>query len=362
MKRIIVSVTNDLVTDQRVFKVCKTLNELGFDILLIGRELPNSLIIFRPYQTFRFHLFFNKGFLFYAEYNMRLFLKLLFTKKDILLAIDLDTLLPNFIISKIFNKELIYDSHELFTEVPELINRPFIQTIWRKIEEFTLPKIKNCITVSDSIATYYDNKYSHKFKVIRNVPVYKNISSSKKTTLNTKIIIYQGALNVGRGIELLINSMAYLENVQLQIIGSGDIENELKTLTKQLNLSNKVVFLGKIIPEELQYITPNADLGVSLEEDLGLSYRYCLPNKIFDYIQAEIPILIADLPEMNAIVKNYQVGEILVERNPKSLALQIKTLLKKDENHFRKNLEIAKKELIWEKESEKLIEIFKNLD
>ena len=163
MKRILISVTNDLATDQRVHKVCETLQEFGFDILLIGRKLPNSLPVNRNYKTTRMNLIFNKGFLFYTEYNLRLFLKLLFTKKDILLANDLDTLLPNFLISRIQNTKLVYDSHELFTEVPELINRPKVQSVWLRIEKTILPKLKNCYTVCQSIADYYNTKYDTSF-------------------------------------------------------------------------------------------------------------------------------------------------------------------------------------------------------
>ncbi len=135
MKRIIVSVTNDLTTDQRVAKVCDTLTKMGFSVLLIGRKLKNSENINRNYKIVRFRLLFNKGFLFYAEYNLRLFFKLLFLKKDVLLSNDLDTLLPNYLIHKIFKTKLVYDSHELFTEVPELTNRPFVQKFWLTIEK-----------------------------------------------------------------------------------------------------------------------------------------------------------------------------------------------------------------------------------
>jgi len=175
LRRIVVSVTNDLVTDQRVYKVCKSLQKLGFDILLIGRQLKNSPPIERPYKTYRMRLLFNKGFLFYAEYNLRLFFKLLFTKKDILLSNDLDTLLPNYIISKLQKKKLVYDSHELFTEVPELINRPRVQNIWIGIEKRILPNLKICYTVCQSIADYYDKKYGTNFKVIRNLPEIKKV-------------------------------------------------------------------------------------------------------------------------------------------------------------------------------------------
>ena len=361
MKRIIISVTNDLVTDQRVSKVCNTLKELGFDILLIGRKLPNSLPLDRPYKTYRMSLLFNKGFLFYTEYNIRLFLKLLFTKKDILLANDLDTLIPNYLISRFLNKKILYDSHELFTEVPELINRPRVQKVWLKIEKNILPKLKNCYTVCQSIADYYNDKYNTDFKVIRNLPEKSKIEVTKFPfdVENKKIILYQGSLNIGRGLELMIDTMQYLENSIFVIVGDGDITNQLKQQVVDLKMEDKVKFLGKLTPKELKSITPQANLGISIEEDLGLNYRFVLPNKIFDYIQAEIPILVSDLPEMRQIVDNHKVGEIIIDRNPIELANQIKEILKKN---YSVNLQSAKKVLIWSQEKEKLKAILNHLN
>ena len=191
MQRIVVSVTNDLITDQRVHKVCSTLVGMNFDVLLIGRKLQSSLPLSRNYKTSRMKLLFNSGFLFYAEYNFRLFFRLLFLKKDILLSNDLDTLLPNFLISKLLRKKLVYDSHELFTEIPELIDRPRVQYFWRKIERMTLPKVKNCYTVSSSIASYYKDTYDSDFEVIRNVP-YKKSNNSEPvlaSLTNTKRLL-----------------------------------------------------------------------------------------------------------------------------------------------------------------------------
>ncbi|MCA1760901.1 MAG: hypothetical protein LC658_14130, partial [Bacteroidales bacterium] len=120
-KRIIVSVTSDLVSDNRVHKTCTTLGEMGFEVLLVGRKLAGSQPLSpRNYQTKRIKLFFNKGPLFYACFNFRLFCLLLFSKCDLLLSNDLDTLPANFLASKLKNKPLVYDSHEFFTEVPEL--------------------------------------------------------------------------------------------------------------------------------------------------------------------------------------------------------------------------------------------------
>ncbi len=361
MPKIIVSVTNDLTTDQRVHKVCNSLTNQGFAVTLLGRKLKNSPKLYRNYTTKRFKLLFNKGFLFYAEYNLRLFFYLLFKKKDFILSNDLDTLLANYLVSRTQKTKLVYDSHELFTEVPELINRPKTQKIWLKIEKFILPKLINCYTVCDSIATYYNKKYQTNFKVIRNVPVLTKIDSNYQFPFapkDKKIIIYQGALNIGRGIELLINTMNYLENTIFVIIGTGDIENQLKLRVKDNNLNDKVIFLGRVNPNELKNITPKADLGISLEEDLGLNYHFALPNKIFDYIHSEIPVLVSDLPEMKKIVNNYKIGEIAIEREPEKLAKQLKNILKTPKSYYSKNLRKAKKSLNWQEESKKLQDIF----
>ncbi|CAL2078347.1 Glycosyltransferase involved in cell wall bisynthesis [Tenacibaculum sp. 190524A02b] len=360
MKKIIVSVTNDITTDQRVAKVCNTLHNLGYEILLIGRKLPTSKLLNRKYKTKRFNLLFNNGFLFYAEYNIRLLLFLLFTKKDLLFSNDLDTLLPNFIISKLQRKQLIYDSHELFPEIPELIQRPFVKKVWEKLESIILPKLKNCLTVSQSIADFYNDKYETDFKVLRNVPVKKEVQKGvfPFDTQNKKIIIYQGAVNLGRGIELMVNSMHYLKGFIFVIAGVGDVINEIKTLVNEKNLNNSVFFLGRLSPKDLKKITPLADLGMSLEEDLGLSYRYSLPNKLFDYIQAEIPVITSDLPEMRNIVSSYTIGQVVIDRTPESIAKQIESIT--NEN-YSNNLKKAKNELIWENEEIVLKNILNNL-
>lgn len=335
------------------------MQELGFDVLLIGRKLPNSLPLNRNYKTARMNLIFNKGILFYAEYNLRLFLKLLFTKKDILLANDLDTLLPNFLISRLQNKKLVYDSHELFTEVPELINRPKTQKVWLKIENAIIPKLTNCYTVCQSISDYYNDKYNTRFKVIKNLPIKSEFSEKKTVKNEDKKIIYQGALNLGRGIELMIQSMQYLDNTQFIIVGDGDISKKLKQQVEELKLQNKVQFLGRKSPEELKKITLQATIGISFEEDLGLNYRYALPNKIFDYIHAEIPILVSDLPEMKRVIIDYSVGEILTEREPKLIAQQIQKIFKND---YQEALIKAKNELNWSTEKEKIKTIFQSLN
>ena len=360
-KKIIVSVTNDLVADNRVHKVCTTLVNMGFDILLAGRRLPQSLPLTpRNYSTKRFRLLFKRGPLFYAEYNLRLYCFLLFSNFDVLLSNDLDSLPANFLISTFLKKPLVYDSHEYFTEVPELINRPRVQKIWKWLEQKMVPHIKHAYTVCNSIAKIYSEEYGVPFRVVRNVPIAFTPENQhpKQTTKN--IILYQGAVNVGRGLEKAILSMEYIENAELLIVGEGDIKAHLEKLAEGRNLHDKVKFTGKLPLEELSKLTPKADLGLSIEEDLGLNYRYALPNKLFDYIQARVPVLVSNLPEMAAIVNHYKIGEITESLEPEKLAKRITETLNNAEKRkiWKQNLATAAKELTWENEEKVIREIF----
>lgn len=358
-KRIIISVTNDLVSDNRVHKVCSSLQNMGFEILLMGRKLPGSLPVKRSYDTKRFKLLFNKGAGFYAEYNVRLFLFLLFAKADVFLSNDLDSLTANFVAAKLRRKTLVYDSHEYFTEVPELIHRPKVQRIWEWLESKMLPKIKYAYTVCNSIAQVYLTKYGVDFKVVRNIPVAKTYHQ-KETRAKNKTILYQGAVNIGRGLEQAILAMEFVKGAKLVIAGDGDIKSQLEKLVADKKLNDSVEFTGRLSLEKLAELTPQADLGLSIEEDLGLNYRYALPNKLFDYIQAQVPVLVTNLPEMVAIVEKFRIGEITNSLQPENLATKINDALNNTSKRkiWHENLKTAATELTWEKEEKVLREIY----
>lgn len=356
-KRIIICVTNNLLTDQRVFRVSKFLLQQGYDIQLVGRKIFEEKPNLDKVRIKLFTLWFNQGALFYANYNIRLFFFLLFRKFDIVLANDLDTLPASFVVSKIKRKILVYDSHEYFTQVPELVDRPFQQGVWLWFERWIVPKLEFAYTVCQSIADEYKKMYGTNFSVIRNVPEKKE----KINHLNkNRVLIYQGALNKDRGIELMIDTMQYLENTVLWIVGIGDVEEELIKRVNDYNLNAKVVFLGKISPKQLHNITSKASIGLSLEKDVGLNYHYTLPNKLFDYIQAQIPVLVSNLCEMKNIVNHYGIGEILYERTPQNTAKVLEQMLASIEKNtvWKNNLKKAASELVWENESEKLLQLF----
>ena len=358
---------NDLVTDNRVHKVAVSLKKMGFEPLLIGRLLPESHQVERDYQTHRMKLVFRTGPLFYFEYNLRLFFRLLKTRVDVLVANDLDTLPANFLAAKIKRKPLVYDSHEYFTEVPELIGRPVVRSIWIGLEKLLVPRVNVAYTVCDSIAEVYHDLYQVDFKVVRNLPVCSKtekithpMASSHRMSNSSKIILYQGALNLGRGIEAAIRAMQYLEETELWLAGDGDLTDQLKQLVSELKLGGKVKFLGRLPLAELSRITRKADLGISLEEDLGLNYRFALPNKLFDYIQAGVPVLVSNLPEMKRIVEHYQIGVIAETHQRKELAGLFKTALDDQEKRtvWKQNLLMAAKELCWENEEEVLMQVY----
>lgn len=365
--KVYISVTNDIVTDQRVNKIALSLQKLRAEIIIVGRKIKRKTIITGiPDKHKLLRLLFNKGPLFYAEYNIRLFFFLLFKKVDLLVANDLDTLPANYLVSRIRKKRLVYDSHEYFTEVPELVGRGFVRRVWSGIEKRILPKIKYSYTVCESIARIYSEKYNIDMHVVRNLPLY--IRELPKPGINIrqaneKIIIYQGSLNLARGLELAIQAMKFTDNAKLVIIGDGDITADLQQLADKYELHNKVLFYGRMPYDELMAYTAQADLGISLEEKKGLNYYYALPNKLFDYIQARIPVLVSDFPEMAKIVNDYGIGFTVNTSDPRQLSSVFKEMTENQDKRkiWKQNLEKAAEKLCWEKEEKRLLEIYSKI-
>ena len=369
-KKIIISVTNDLSTDQRVKKVCGTLNAMNYDILLIGRKRHRSLKLKRPYQTKRMRLVFNKGALFYAEFNIRLFILLVFSKVDIYHANDLDTLLANYLAAIIRRKPIVYDSHEYFTGVPEIQNKKLVKKVWQTIEQFIFPKLKHIITVNQSIAQLYKEEYNKDLRILRNVPnKVETIKLKSKSELNIAedkdIIITQGAgININRGIEELVEAMQYLNNVCLIIIGDGDVIPQLKKRVLELKLENSIIFKGRMPYHEMMQYTQHAKLGITIDKDTNTNYKYSLPNKLFDFIHAGIPILASKIIEVEKIIKKYQIGLFINNHEPTHIANQIKYALDNKElmSEWKSNTHHASKELNWEIEENTLKDLYKKIE
>lgn len=372
MKKAIVSVINDLATDQRVHKTCMVLHQLGFDVLLVGRELKGSLPVNdRVYKTQRMNLIFTKGALFYLEFQMRLFLFLLFKKSDLYVANDLDTLLPNYILSKFKRTKLVYDSHEYFCYVPELIHRPLKQKMWLALEKRIFPKLKTIITVNDSIAETYQNEYGRKLHVIKNVPAKSNFHFPEKGQKSKaelglpedkKIVILQGAgINVNRGAEEAIEAMLYIPDAVFLIVGSGDVVEDLKLKVLLLKLEMKVFFIKKIPFQEMLQYTRIADIGLSLDKDNSPNYHFSLPNKLFDYFHSGLAVLVSPLVEIKKIMAEFNAGETIDNHDPKHIAEKINFMLSSENKmkEWKTNAKLAAEKYCWENEEKKLIEIYR---
>ena len=369
-QKVIVSVSSDLVTDNRVHRTCSVLHDLGMDVLLIGRKKKLSPILMdRAYQTKRLQLSFEKGPLFYMELNLRLFFILLFKRKHLLYANDLDTLLPNFLTSKLCGTKIIYDSHELFTEAPELIHRKKVQRIWLKIEQFIFPSLSHIITVNDSIAKSYKDLYAKDLVVVRNIPSTFHISALQSKhelgipTSDFLVIIQGSGLNVDRGIEEAVLAMKELEGVTLMLVGDGDVMPIVKDLIQTHRLDEKVKIYGRRPYLEMMQFTVHADLGLTLDKPLSKNYEFSLPNKVFDYMHAGTPLLASKLVEIERVITKHQIGSILPEVSPASIAFSINEL-KNNPEILAKQKEaclIAAKTENWENEQNKLISLIQSV-
>ncbi len=366
-KRAIISVINDLVTDQRVARTTEMLVDMGFEIVLVGRrKFDSPAMPERKYETVRMRLLWEKGPLFYAEYNIRLFFLLLSRPADLLVSNDLDTLLPNYLVHKLKRIPIVYDSHEYFTATPELVDRPKVQRLWKWIEKTIVPKLRNCITVNASIADLFEKEYRVPFKVVRNIPVKRefNISPSRKTLglpENKRIVLLQGSgINVQRGAEEAVEAMQYIDNVLLLIVGGGDVLPILKKMVADLALEKKVVFIPRQSPEKLAEFTAIADIGLTIDKNTNINYRFSLPNKLFDYIYAGVPILATPLVEIKNIIEKYEIGMFIGNHDPKHIAETIREMLADEKRLalFKENTKKAAAELNWENEKKTLIEIF----
>ena len=360
MKKIYFTVTNDLTYDQRMNRICNSLAENGYAVTLVGRKLKSSLPL--PQKTFRqkrLRCFFNKGPLFYVEYNFRLFFFLLFRKMDCICAIDLDTILPCLFVSKLKAVPGVYDAHEYFTEMKELWTRPNVQKIWRAIEKFSVPKFKYGYTVSEGLAELFNKKYGRNYIAIRNLPVLQPLKENVK---RENFLVFQGAVNEARGFEYLIPAMKNIP-YKLVVCGDGNFMEQLKKLIHENEVQDKVELKGMMLPEDMRPIAQEAALGLGLAEKEGLNQFHALPNKFTDYMHAGLPQVAMNFPEYQKINSQFKVAILLDSLSVDLVVETINTTMTDKQllNELEQNAMKAREVYNWQNEEKILVDFYRSI-
>lgn len=368
MTKIVVCSQSDFTTDYRIYKLSSSLRGLGYDVTFLGRRHHKHRCK-ETNDTHLLNMFFERSVLFYLEFNIRLFFYCLTHRADMVVAIDLDTLAGVSLAAKLTGQKVLFDSHEYFPESPEIAHKPFVKWVWRVIQRLFVPLADIHVTVCQSIADIFKRKYGRDFLVVRNVPLQerndelKRLIATEGQTQRPFTILYQGAVNIGRGIETVIEALVELKECSFVVVGDGDILDEVKALAVSLGVSDRVSFEGKKPYSELVSYMAKADLGVCFFENLSLNYYYCLPNRLFDFIGAQLPMLVIDFPELRRVVETYEIGECLSDMTVKTITSAIRRAMtdKETVSKWRANMVKASEELVWEREIRPLTELLKGV-
>ena len=359
-QRIVCTVTNDLNFDQRMIRICTSLSNAGYDVTIIGFTRKNSPpIVERPYKQIRLPIIAEQGKLLYIDFWAKLFRRLMAIEADIFCAIDLDTILPVYYASKLRKKKRVYDAHELFTELQEVVTRPKVYKMWRWIEQHTVPNFPVGYTVGAYIAEEFQRRYTVDYKLVRNMTVLKPLTIPEK---KEKYILYQGAVNVGRCFEFLIPAMKDVD-ANLIICGEGNFYKEARAITKENNLEHKVIFKGYVAPAELQNYTLNAYVGITLFEAIAHSNKMSLANRFFDYMHHGVPQLCVKYPEYERINSEFEIAHLIDEPTPAKIAEGLNYLLA-NENYYKylqQNCLKAREKYCWQEEEKTLIKVYEDL-
>ena len=287
-------------------RITSAIKDTNHNVCWISRHHKDIKNESRDVKRSYIRCLFNSGILFYLEYNIRLFLRLMRLDCDAISSVDLDTLPAAYFASKLKRKSLIFDAHEIFYEVPELIGKPFKKWVWKQVARFCIPHANLCYTVNDSLKLHYENHYDKEFHVIRNVPDVTPQLDDVKT--NNKVMVYLGAVNKGRGVEIAIKALQQLVNHKLVIIGDGDEYQEMIKLAQSLGVSDRVDFKGYTTPSNIFPILQECSISLNVLVAESENYRLSLANKFFDYMHAGLPSINMQYPEYESILNQHKVG------------------------------------------------------
>ena len=373
MKIISLLVTN-FKNDNRVYRMAKSLSTNGFHTTVVAWKKGDVAIQenFNGVEVERIEVKSDQwkrsnsliGAIQYFEFAFRVVKK--FRKVDAWHCNDYEAFVIG-VLAKISRPKLklIYDCHEL--ESHRNGKGAFMCFVIFSIEKLFIPWTELVITVSPSIQEFYKKKYNLSFvALVRNLPNEMHVTHSntlrEKLGLNDaqRVFLYQGMLGKGRGIEVLLNAFQTRETADAVMVFMGF--GALKETIESFAASNEnIFFVPAVSYAEIPLYTGSADVGINSVEPTCLSYEYSLPNKLFEYIQSEIPVLTNPLPDCAALVNEYQVGRVISSWNVDAINEVINDMLKEDLSLYHDSLKIAKKILNWEVEEQVLLSAYNSI-
>lgn len=380
-RQILHIVLNNFTNDSRVLRECKALAAAGYKVQVFAlHESGLALTEASPtYNLRRFALatrglpksFFWQTFK-YAECVWKMVWQGRKLRPVLVHAHDRNALPIGFLVSRLAGAKLIYDSHELWGHTAHTAKRPgFFNRMAAAMERFAARKAQGVITVSDSIVRHMqDNMGLEDITLVRNLPYLKRREAYPRDTSPLRldlgidpekiVLLYQGVVSRHRGLELIVRAAEFLsEQFTVVVLGNGVIVPELKELARSLGPEERVKFHSAVSPESLIEYSSGADLGFSLTEDTCLNNRYSLPNKLFEYLQAGLPVIVSNLPEMKSVVEANGVGLVLPNWDPQAAAQAINKLADRDRiSEYNNNVLAASQNFCWDKEQKKLIELY----
>ncbi|MCJ7647309.1 MAG: glycosyltransferase [Candidatus Lokiarchaeota archaeon] len=366
-KTVLILFLSNFNYDSRASNLYKSFCERGYEVKVVSFDWLTKGFKTESGEISVYKL--HKGFLsltFYLKFIFVLSFNLIKSKASIIFAEDVYTLPFAVIFSILKNGEVIYDSRELYGHLAGLRKRKIVQTILRVIEKIFIRGAYKIITTGNLDSEYIEKEFDLKDTiVIRNLPFIADIiepfNFRKHFDLNgdVKILLYQGVILHGRGLRSIFEALNRINNCVLVILGDGEYREFYQNLANEKGLSNRVFFWGKVEQPKLLEYTAGADIGLTIIENLSLSYYYALPNKMFEYIQAGIPVLASNFPQMKEIIDRYKVGLYIDPENIDEIVDSLNILINNNElrNNLKSNCIIAAKELNWNKEINKLFDL-----
>lgn len=380
------------ISDTRVFKEARTLQRAGYKVQIIGKrgdyllpfETIDGLEIWRVDATWKreavsnlkaklrqhFLKLVGPYYIGYVAYYREAYKLLRGDRVDIYHAHDLATLPMAVLCKRKFGGKIVYDCHEVWLFRNRLPKRSKKNTLLMWLLEFLLVRFVDAVlTTSEGHSKLMRKLYLVKPLEVFNASPWQDVKEVKVLREKLgfpdgeKIVLYIGYLTYGRGLEESIKAMKHVDaHCHLVLLGYGeqDYIERLRALAIQEGVEDKVRFLPSVPYDRVVEYASSANAGIAAIKDCCLSYRACFPNKLLEYIAAEIPVAVSDLPELKKTVTKYQIGAVFNPDKPEEIAKAVKCVLTK-EAEYKENVRIAKRDFTWEKESEKLLRIYGGL-